>query len=169
MKSISIELSEKSIEKAIAEIEAYKNSYAYKMAEFLERLADAGIAVIDQNMNTEGDSSPEHYAYVRINSFGSYSEATIVLQGQDVGFIEFGAGIHYNGASGTSPHPKGQEMQLTIGSYGKGNGAKDFWWYIDETGAPRYSQGTKASMPMYKAGVEIRERVFQIAKEVFGG
>lgn len=169
MKTISIELSEESIEQAIREIEAYKKSLAYKTAQFIERLTNAGIAVIEQNMYTEGDSSTEHNTYVRINSFGEYSEATVVLQGRDIAFIEFGAGVHYNGEVGSSPHPKGQELKLTIGSYGKGHGAEDFWWYVDESGAPQYSQGTRASMPMYKAGVEMRNRVIGIAKEVFGG
>lgn len=39
-------------------------------------------------------------------------------------FIEFGAGIHYNGSAGSSPHPKGNEFGYTIGSYGKGLGKK---------------------------------------------
>ena len=29
---------------------------------------------------------------------------------------------------GTSPHPKGEEFGYTIGSYGKGQGSKDFWF-----------------------------------------
>lgn len=169
MKKISIDLSVSSIEEAIREIEEYKNSLTYKVAQFVERLASAGIPVIEENMYTEGDSSTEHNVYVKINSFGAYSEATLVLQGKDIAFIEFGAGVHYNGAVGTSPHPKGQEMQLTIGSYGKGHGAEEYWWYVDESGAPIYSRGTKASMPMYKAGVEMRQTFINIAKEVFGG
>jgi len=170
MKKISIDLSVSSIEEAIREIEEYKNSLVYKTAKFVERLADIGIPVIDANMYTEGDSNPEHNVYVRMRSFGAYSEAVLVLQGKDILFIEFGAGVHYNGAVGMSPHPKGQDMEYTIGSYGQGKGANDSWVYFSEDeGRFKTSHGTKASMPMYKAGVEIRRQVLQIAREVFGG
>lgn len=170
MKKISIDLSVSSIEEAIREIEEYKNSLVYKAAKFVERLADIGIPVIDANMYTEGDSNPEHNVYVRMRSFGAYSEAVLVLQGKDILFIEFGAGVHYNGAVGMSPHPKGQDMEYTIGSYGQGKGANDSWVYFSEDeGHFKTSHGTKASMPMYKAGVEIRRQVLQIAREVFGG
>lgn len=169
MKTISFDLSIKSIEDAIQQIEEYKNSFRYKLSLFLEKLADVGIAVIDDNMVTEGDSSPEHYAYVRTNSFGDYAEATLILQGQDIAFIEFGAGVHFNESAGTSPNPKGAAMGYTIGSYGYGQGAKDSWWYTDDTGLKQKSYGTKASMPMYKADVEIMERFKDIAREVFGG
>ena len=168
MKTINIELSQQSIKKAIAEIEAYKNSLAFKMSLFLERLAGEGIPVIDENINTEGDSSPEHYAYVRMRSFGDWAEATLVLEGRDILFIEFGAGVHYNGAVGSSAYPRGTELGFTIGSYGKGQGANDYWFYTAETGESVRSQGTKASMPMFKAGEKIKERVKDIAKEVFG-
>lgn len=170
MKKISIDLSVSSIEEAIREIEEYKRSLVYKTAKFVERLADIGIPVIDANMNTQGDSSPEHNTYVKIRSFGAYSEATLVLQGRDILFIEFGAGVHYNGEVGTSPNPKGEKMKMTIGSYGKGQGANDSWVYFsEEDGRFKTSHGTKASMPMYNAGVKIRQEVIQIAKEVFGG
>lgn len=168
-RNITIELSQKSIQDAIKQIEAYKNTLNVKVREFVRRLAEAGIPVIEQNMNTEGDSSTEHNVYVDLNSFGSYSRATLVLQGRDILFIEFGAGVHYNGAVGSSAYEKGAELGYTIGSYGKGHGAEDYWWYVDDSGAPRMSHGTKASMPMYKADMEIIKRFKAIAVEVFGG
>ena len=170
MKTISFDLSIKSIEDAIQQIEEYKSSFRYKLSLFLERLADIGITTIDDNMATEGDSSPDHSAYVRIESSGDYAEATLVLQGRDIAFIEFGAGVHFNENAGSSPHPKGAALGYTIGSYGYGQGAKDHWTYMSaETGNRETSYGTKAAMPMYKAEVEMTERFKTIAREVFGG
>ena len=93
--------------------------------------------------------------------------ATLIVSGKDLLFIEFGAGVHYNGAVGSSPHPLGASKGYTIGSYGKGNGSKDAWYYYSDTGEVVKSHGTQATMPVYKAGVEMRQQMLKIAKEVF--
>lgn len=163
-------LSQSSINQVIKEIEVYKNSLATKTDQFLQELAKVGIREIEDSMSkVVGDSNPNHYAFVKINSFGNYSKATLVLQGRDVAFIEFGAGIHYNTAVGTSPNPLGQKMGFTIGSYGKGLGANDSWvYYSEEYGRFLKSLGTKAAMPMYNAEVEMRNKFLSVAKKVFG-
>lgn len=169
-KTIKMNLSVGSVESVIKQIEEYKQSLVFKTEQLLKELGKIGIQTIDAKMsNIVGDSDPSHYAFVRISSYGNYSKATIILQGHDIGFIEFGAGIHYNGAAGSSPHPKGQQMGYTIGSYGMGKGANDYWKYYDEDqGRFKTSQGTKAAMPMYNAEVEIMRQVKQVAKKVFG-
>ena len=163
-------LSVSSVNNAIRQIEEYKQALVIKTEKLLDELGKVGIRTIDEKIsNIVGDSNPDHYAYVKINSFGTYSRATIILQGQDILFIEFGAGIHYNGSVGSSPNPKGQEMGYTIGSYGKGHGAEDSWGYFNEEhGRFETSHGTKAAMPMYNADVEIRKALKSVAKKVFG-
>lgn len=169
-KKISISLSQKSIQNAIAEIRKYQQSLINKNAEFVRRLAELGIPVIDQNISaTAGDSDKNHNTYIKINSFGSYAQAQLIVEGRDLLFIEFGSGIHYNGSAGSSPHPKGQEFGYTIGSYGKGQGANDHWFYYADTGESVMSRGAEATMPVYKASVEIIQNIRRIAKEVFGG
>lgn len=169
-RKIKMNLSVSSVENAIKQIEEYKQSLILKTAQLLEELGKIGIETIETRMsNIQGDSNPNHYAFVKMNSFGSYSRATIFLQGSQILFIEFGSGVHYNGATGSSPHPKGQQMGYTIGSYGKGQGANDSWVYFNEDhGRFETSQGTKAAMPMYNAEVEIMRQVKQVAKKVFG-
>lgn len=159
----------RSLDKSIQEIKQYQNSLNDKCAEFVRRLADVGIPVIDENIaSAAGDSDKGHNTYIKINSFGSYSQAELICEGSDILFIEFGAGIHYNGSAGSSPHPKGQELGYTIGSYGQGKGKNDFWFYYSDTGEAVMSHGTQATMPVYKASLEIRKNILQIAKEVFG-
>ena len=168
-KKISISLSQKSIQNAINEIRKYQRELISKNELFVRRLAELGIPVIDQNIAVaQGDSDKNHNTYIKINSFGSYSEARIVVEGSDLLFIEFGSGVHYNGSSGTSPHPKGEEFGYTIGSYGKGQGSKDFWFYYADTGEAVMSHGTESTMPVYKASVEIVQNIRRIAREVFG-
>ena len=56
---------------------------------------------------------------------------------------------------------------MVIGSYGKGNGKKRTWGYVDEGGGLVYTDGFKASAPMYVACVTVCETLGQIAKGVF--
>lgn len=158
----------KSLQKAIDEINRYKNDLPRKCELFVQRLAEVGIPIIDQNISSaDGDSDKNHNTYIKINSFGSYSQAELIVESRSILFLEFGAGVHYNGAAGGSPHPKGEEMGYTIGSYGKGQGKNDFWFYYADTGEAVMSHGTQATMPMYRAGLEMRRQILAIAKEVF--
>lgn len=169
-RTISFGLSRDSVQRAIKELEEYKQSIIDKNALFVQRLAEIGIPVIDQNISAaSGDSDKSHNTYIKVNSYQDYSQATLVTEGRDLFFIEFGSGIHYNGAAGSSPHPKGTELGYTIGSYGKGLGKNDYWYYQADTGESVKSYGTESTMPVYKASVDIQNRIVDIAKEVFGG
>lgn len=169
-KKISISLSEKSIQNAIKELNQYKNDLKRKNDEFVKRLAELGIPIINQNIaSAAGDSDKSHNTYIKINSFGDYSQATLVCEGHDLLFIEFGAGVFYNGSVGSSPHPKGAELGYTIGSYGKGQGKNDFWFYYADSGESVMSHGTESTMPVYKASIDIMQNIRRIAREVFGG
>lgn len=168
-KKISISLSQRSIQNAINEVRKYQREFIEKNEVFVRRLAELEIPVIDQNIAAaQGDSDKNHNTYIKINSFGSYSEAILVVEGKSILFIEFGAGIRYNGSAGTSQHPKGGEFGYTIGSYGKGQGKNDFWFYYADTGESVMSHGTEAMMPVYRASVEIIQNIRRIAREVFG-
>ena len=160
----------RSLDKAIRRIRQYQNNLHDKCAEFVRRLAEVGIPIIDENISkAQGDSDKNHNTYIKINSFGSYSQAELICEGKELLMIEFGSGVHFNGAAGSSPHPKGEELGYTIGSYGKGQGKNDFWFYYADSGEAVMSHGTESTMPVYKAGLEIKKQVLKIAKEVFGG
>lgn len=165
---IKANLSSKSIQSAIMQLENYKKTLMDKNELFVKRLAELGIPVIDENIaSAQGDSDTRHETYIKVNSYGDYSQATLICEGTDLLFIEFGSGVHYNGAVGTSPHPQGEEFGYTIGSYGKGQGKNDSWIYMSESGEWVRSHGTQATMPVYKASVEIMQNIRKIAKEVF--
>lgn len=170
-KIINIDLlNNRSLDKAIQQLREYQNILNDKCTEFVRRLAEVGIPVIDENIAAaQGDSDKGHNTYIKINSFGSYSQAELICEGKDLLFIEFGSGVYLNGHLGSSPHPKGEELGYTIGSYGKGQGKNDFWFYYADSGEAVMSHGTQATMPVYKAGLEIKRQVLKIAKEVFGG
>ena len=170
-KIINIDLlNNRSLDKSIQQLREYQDSLNDKCTEFVRRLAEVGIPVIDENIAAaQGDSDKGHNTYIKINSFGSYSQAELICEGKDLLMIEFGSGVHFNGAAGSSPHPKGEELGYTIGSYGKGQGKNDFWFYYADSGEAVMSHGTQATMPVYKAGLEIKRQILKIAREVFGG
>lgn len=166
----------KALKKQLVE---YKEGLANKCDELVKRLAEAGIPVIDKQMakasytydenGIESGSNTEHNTYVKVDSLIGMSKATLVVEGKDVLFIEFGAGVYHNpvGAGGTS-HPKGAENGFLIGTYGLGHGSQQVWGYYADGGELVFTHGTKATMPMYKASLEIRENVLKIVKDVFG-
>ena len=91
----------------------------------------------------------------------------IIASGKDAVFMEFGAGVYYNGAVGSSPNPWGAGLGFTIGSYGKGNGRKEVWAYDGGDGQIHLTHGTPASMPLYRAVQSVSRDIVRIAREVF--
>lgn len=171
-------LSTDSINKLKQELLRYKDDFLpKKLDEFVRRLAESGIPTIESNIaqagftydsnGVESGSDTEHNVYVILDTLIGMSKATLVLEGREILFIEFGAGTYYNGSVGSSPHPKGQENGFLIGTYGMGNGSKQVWGYYADDGELVLTHGTKATMPMYKADLEIIKNVTKIAKEVF--
>lgn len=173
------DLSVKSLNKLKHDLLNYKsNILPRKCDELVRRLAESGIPVIESHMAQAGftydeegiqsGSDTEHRTYVKVDSLIGMSRAALVLEGREVLFIEFGAGVSYNGSVGSSPHPKGQENGFLIGTYGMGHGSQQIWGYYADSGELVLTHGTKATMPMYNADMEIINNVVRIAREVFG-
>lgn len=168
MKKISFELSESSIAKAIAEIEAYKNEIQRKLEEYKTRLASIGIEVVRTTM--ESIPEEERGTYY-VEDIHDPDGVAIRLSGTKTLFVEFGAGVLYSNPQ----HPKASEMGYGVGTYPDQQYAFNMvkwgggWWYTSDTGESVHSYGNPAYMPLYKADVEIIDAATRVAKEVFGG
>lgn len=162
-------LHEESLRNAAKQVEKFRQDFVQKNRTFVQELTKLGIQVIYDHLNGNGDSEyPEpSNPHVVMGIRDGVMQATLRLKGEDVAFVEFGAGVHYNGIG--SPHPLGVELGYTIGSYGQGHGKEDHWWYEDENGDTVISYGTEATMPLYSADLKIRQQFASIAKSVFGG
>ncbi len=168
---ISFSLTSASIQKAKAEIDAYRKSIPAKtdelcrqIAERIRSYAEEGFAsaVSDTAINRpDKPASVDVSVEVRGNSIYA-----VVASGEDAVWAEFGAGVYYNGSAGTSPHPKGAELGYVIGGYGKGKGTRQVWGYFDDSGLV-LTRGTPASMPLYNALVRARSEIASVAREVF--
>lgn len=155
------------------------NELPNKLQKFVKKLAEIGIPVIEKQIDeasysydkkwVRSGSDTEHQTYIEITSLRESALATLVLQGKEILFIEFGAGISLNPSPGVggSPHPMGSQYGFLIGTYGHGYGSRKVWGYYSETGELILTKGTEATMPMHMADLEIIDNVKRVAKEVF--
>lgn len=160
-----------SIDAAVKEIRDYAEWVKRKMDELRERVAyfiakDASAvfntAVADDLI---GEGAVIGSVDVVVEDNGNMT--LVIANGEDAVFMEFGAGVYYNGGVGSSPNPLGAALGYTIGSYGKGNGAKAVWGFKGEDGALHLTHGVPASMPLYRALQSVVNDIEQIAREVF--
>lgn len=169
-KIIRFGLSARDIDRAMRELEQYKQDIIRKtdllrerVAERLAELSRDGFAgaVVDDLLK-----GGQRTAQVDVSIDQRDNITLVIARGEDAVWVEFGAGVHYNGSAGTSPHPKGSELGFTIGGYGKGMGKKDVWGFYED-GKLRLTHGAPATMPMYNAVKIVCDEIAEIAREVF--
>ena len=151
-------LSQKGINDAIAYLERYKKQLLAKTQELLEELAQYGIQEADRRFDSDGTN-------VRMN---------IKITGEDLVFIEFGAGVPFNGHAGEGVHESDRYRlkfpEYRIGKYGTNEewqwslGVNDSWHVNGET-----VYGTKATMPVYGAWLAMSDvvKINKAAQKVF--
>ena len=169
-KVITFGLSAREINRAIKELEQYKQEIIRKTDLLREKVADrlaelvkSGFAgaVVDDLLR-----GGQRTAQVDVTIEDRENVTLVIANGEDAIWAEFGAGVHHNGSPGSSPHPKGSELGFTIGSYGKGMGKKDTWGFYKD-GELRLTHGAPATMPMYNALKTVCDEISEIAREVF--
>lgn len=162
---IKFKLDSDEIDRAIKELKDYRKELAKKVELFVEKLANVGIQVASLRIsNTRGDSempvvNKEKYPY----GGGTTTKAVISINGKDVLFVEFGAGVIFNPVD----HPLAAKLGYGPGTYpGQTHVPVPGYWYY---GHGKLSVGTEASMPIFGAAEAMREKVVEVAHEVFGG
>lgn len=161
-RTIPLSLNTKSINSAIKEVRAYKKWVQDKTLELTRKLAELGadeakVRFVGAQYDGINDSS------VTVEPITNGYK--IVAAGNAVCFIEFGAGVYYNG---TEPYPEPRPSGVVgIGEYGQGKGRRKAWGFYDADGALVITHGTPAAMPMYHASRVMMQEVSRIAKEVF--
>lgn len=170
-RKITIELGGQSINDAIAQIKTYREEIKKKTEQLAERIAneisEAALSNFASAVCDDRISGGTRPANVTISVESSSDMQLVIASGEDAVFCEFGAGVTHNVPAGDSPHPNGRSLGMTIGSYGKGFGARRAWGYYDEGGGLVLTRGTPASMPMYNAMKTVCEQITTMAQEVF--
>ncbi len=172
---ISFELSEAGINAAIKEIEEYKRWLKDRLEELRRRFAEIirenaewgfNNALVTDAIGGNGDPDPTEVSVTMDYSKGDVT--IVVAKGEQAFFIEFGAGIYFNGAAGSSPHPWGPEHGFLIGEYGKGFGKRRVWGYYNSNDELVLTHGTPAAMPMLRGLNEALANLDRLVREVFG-
>ena len=162
-------LSHKSIANAISQLEEYKVTLAEKCKEFTQNLIDRGINVAMFTLRRGYGDAPRDADFgVKIDESGNLVTGLMSIKGEGILFWEFGAGNYYNGM--TSLHPKAGQLGMGPGTYPGQTHVPNpgVWVYVDDSGNKHFSRGTQATMPMFKASIEMAESVWDVAREVFG-
>jgi hypothetical protein len=163
MKTLTIELSAESCKKALDELKKYRDEIKPKLDEVCKRLAEIGRQEASAIINGAARSTPGNtHAHTSVEKIENGYK--IVMEGQDVYFIEFGTGIfagEYAGDTsnvtvGVMPGDWSDTHARQFSNYG-------YWFYEGQ-----FLRGTPAYMPMYYAGKKMREEMPKVVKEVFG-
>ena len=168
---IKIDLfSQKSVNEAANMIDQYTVDFMPRLLGVLDRLAEEGIQVIDRTVSgvqIDGHAADAETRVEIVQLSENSAMAIIILEGTEVLFVEFGAGIRFSNPQ----NPKAGEMGMGVGTYPGQTNAFDpkGWWYSDGNGS-HHSYGNPAAMPMYKAIEELKDcqKVARIIEEFFG-
>lgn len=171
-RKLTCSLNKDSIGMVIRYLELFSLNIPAKCREFVQKLGDVGVRTVNIEFGgtqADPDYDTSHTTTLQVTSLDGLAEGRLVVSGEQVVFIEFGAGIYYNGAAGSSPHPLGKRFGYLIGEYGKHYGRRRAWYYQDSvTGEWIKTHGVRAQMPVWKATQEMIAQIGSVAKEVFG-
>lgn len=150
-----------SIDSAIKQLQEYKKDFLAKEKIFVKRLAEIGVSIASTGFAV-ADYDGINDVTVRLEWNGN--KATVIAEGETVGFIEFGTGI-------TNPEWNNSGMDYTPpkhGTYGKGHGKRPKGWYFTPgLGAVQHTMGNPPAEAMRTARDVMIEKVTQIAREVW--
>lgn len=169
-------LSPISVENAVKDLNRFIRKIERLEAELPKALAEYGVPVAQMRYD---NAAYDIFAHDGRNPYESAMQAehpdinvtmeedgkgvSIIARGEKVLFVEFGAGIFYNGEEGyLGERPEGV---VGIGEYGKGLGNRPVWGYSDESGH-HVTHGTPASNAMYFTEQDIIEKVEETARRI---
>jgi hypothetical protein len=160
---ITVGLGEKEINRAIQELNRYKQEFLKREKRLVEGLAEIGLKEASVRFTTAMYDGTNDVSVHLDEISNGYA---IVADGKAVAFIEFGAGVYHNGSE-PYPNPRPDGI-VGIGEYGKGHGKRKAWGYLDENDELVITRGNPAAMPMWYASEEIKSSVLKVVREVFG-
>lgn len=169
MQTIHIDLFDKdSVKNAIVEIKAVKSEWERKANLCCEMIAAVLADQIDANLKaipyTDDLINLKTHQYERkspdiyVMSQGN----GVFVEGEEVVFIEFGAGVYHN-ESVNNPLSEAVQFETDIGSYGKGQGLQPYWFVAHNL----ISRGTPMYMPIYRAIIAIKPEIPTLVRQVF--
>lgn len=163
------------IDDLIGRLKAYRKALEDKQHRLLEELAKIGIDVATVKFQSAQYDGENDVVVNGVPEWVGDNKLFITATGQSVTFIEFGTGVHY-----AEQHPKANALGFIRGIYGQGKGSRDSWGYYGspgtngqikretEKGSLVVTHGNPPARAMYDSAKEMRNRIVDVAREVFG-
>lgn len=143
---------------------------------FLDALADFGVRQIEQRI-AKAASKPYN---ISVQTWADGSKS-IVVDSEEVCFLEFGTGVHYNGSESYPDPSVRQNLGVAgIGQYGKHKGQQDTWVYYGTADrwtfrvitnkkgmSVAFTHGIPAQGMLWYTSEEMQRMVEYLAKEIF--
>lgn len=148
-----------------------------KCERFIIELAEAGYnvvrAVLSENVDT-GQTIGSLDLNMVEDGDGIYT-ATVSVESDAIMFLEFGSGLvgmfdggsMHGGQFGMGPGTYPSTAKRQNPEYANWENPEG-WLYVGDDGEVHKSFGMAASMPMYRGGKEMEDRLQEIAMRVFG-
>lgn len=170
--TINIKLNDSaSVSRGIDRLERFIEGLG-RLDEAIKRLADIGFEVAKVDFQFAGafyDGDPT----VNVQLVKTKDGYQIQANGQAVCYLEFGAGVYYNGfGSYEGTIPDGIDRigeHDTNGNTGVSMGARQAWGFRDTNGTVHITHGNPSANAMYHAKVAMEKQAEQIIKEVLFG
>lgn len=148
-----------------------------KCERFIIELAEAGYNVVRAVLseNVETTQTIGSLDLNMIESGDGIFTATVSVESDAIMFLEFGSGLvglfdggsMHGGQFGMGPGTYPSTAKRQNPEYANWENPEG-WIYIGEDGERHKSFGMAASMPMYRGGKEMEDRLQEIAMRVFG-
>ena len=172
-KYVAKELSASEIRRIKREIDNYKRTLTNKVYKFCDRLAGEGIRVARANISLAEESSEPGLSTTTLSfdiiQNGVNCTMNVHMEGDDVAFIEFGAGRN-DRVGNARKNISASQNGMGPGTYNPESdnwNDPNGWWYTGSDGKPQHSYGVTGTAPMYYLSLEFKKKAKSIAKEVF--
>lgn len=172
MKNIQVNiLDPKSIDKAIKQLNKYRQEVEQKTVVLAQRLTDLGADIVRMKIVEMGAySTGELLSGVDGYYSPTLNAGFIRVTSDHVAFVEFGTGV----VGQQNPHKNGE--YLSLASWGYATGSKIFttkdgrvgWIYPTDEGGFRFTEGMQSRPFMYETVLELERQYANVAREVFG-
>ena len=169
-------LDKKSIIQAIKDVNQYKRELKPKMLELCKRAAEIGAEEADISYASVSPwQSTEGYPQYDVEVVPKKNGYAIQASGEDVLFLEFGAGARYGYGHPYSGDEMGMVVEGADAPYGPGTWPEGVghWddprgWYLPKRHGIK-SYGNPPAVGMYDAKVEIERNLEKLKEEIFDG
>ena len=171
VKKITVDLNkDKSIQKAVKELERYRKKIETNTKLLVQRLADEGAEIARLKIVSLG----AYYSGELLSGVDGYFSPTlnagfVRVTSDHAAFVEFGTGV----VGQNSPHKNGEYLSKAAWQYASGTkifttqNGKVGWIYPTDDGRFRFTEGMASRPFMYETALELQRSFPSIAKEVF--